>query len=79
MTVTIRPATEADFTPLGRMAASLVRLHHALDAQRFIIFEPIEPGYGRWLVRESQNDKAVVLVAEREGERMARPYAMFVP
>jgi ribosomal protein S18 acetylase RimI-like enzyme len=66
MNVTIRPATENDFEALGRMAASLVRLHHAFDAQRFFLVEPLEQGYGRWLVRESKNAEAIVLVAEQE-------------
>ena len=53
MNVTIRKATEDDFTALGRMAAALVRFHHALDDKRFLIVDNIEQGYGRWLVRES--------------------------
>jgi GNAT superfamily N-acetyltransferase len=72
---TIRLATENDQTDLGRMAAALVRMHHALDPQRFIIMEPIEQGYGRWLVRESQNPRAMVLVAEHEGKVVGYAYA----
>jgi ribosomal protein S18 acetylase RimI-like enzyme len=56
------------------MAAALVRMHHALDPQRFLIFEPIEQGYGRWLVRETQNEKAIVLVAERDAKVMGYVY-----
>jgi ribosomal protein S18 acetylase RimI-like enzyme len=63
MELTIRPASDADRADLGRMAAGLVRLHHALDARRFFLIEPIEDGYGRWLAREARNPRAVVLVA----------------
>ncbi len=56
------------------MAAALVRMHHTLDPQRFLIFEPIEQGYGRWLVRETGNDKAIVLVAEHEGKVVGYVY-----
>lgn len=72
---TIRLATESDQPDLGRMAAALVRMHHALDPERFIIMEPIEEGYGRWLVRESQNARAMVLVAEHEDKVVGYAYA----
>lgn len=52
---------------LGRMAASLVAMHHELDADRFVLFgsrEKTEEGYGRWLASQGQNEKAIVLVAE---------------
>jgi ribosomal protein S18 acetylase RimI-like enzyme len=71
----IRPATPSDKSPLGVMAAQLVRLHHAFDPQRFFIMEPIEEGYGKWLARQSSNAKAVVLVAEREGRLVGYTYA----
>ncbi|HEY2367745.1 MAG TPA: GNAT family N-acetyltransferase [Polyangiaceae bacterium] len=73
---TIRLGTEADAPDLGRMAAGLVRLHHAYDAQRFIMVEGnIEEGYGRWLARETKNERAVVLVAELEGKIVGYAYA----
>jgi ribosomal protein S18 acetylase RimI-like enzyme len=72
--IVIRPAEERDRVDLGRMAAVLVRMHHAFDPQRFLIFEPIEEGYGRWLVRETTNEKAFVLVAEHEGKVVGYVY-----
>jgi ribosomal protein S18 acetylase RimI-like enzyme len=67
---TIRRATKADLPAVARLAAKLVRLHHAFDPRRFLCEEPIEPGYERWFHHELANPKAVVLVAERaEGER----------
>ena len=77
---TIRLATEADMTELGRMAAAMVRMHHAFDSQRFLLIEgrdgrTLEQGYGNWLVRESQNPQAMVLVAEADGKVVGYAYA----
>lgn len=73
---TIRLGTEADAPEMGRMAAGLVRLHHAYDPQRFIMVEGnIEEGYGRWLARETKNERAIVLVAELEGKILGYAYA----
>jgi len=74
MPVIIRPATDDDQEPLGRLAGALVRLHHTLDPKRFFLVEPIEQGYGRWLVRESGNPNAIVLVAEQEGKVVGYAY-----
>ncbi|CAN5357625.1 hypothetical protein BH09MYX1_BH09MYX1_54580 [soil metagenome] len=63
--ITIRPATDADRARLGIMAGKLVRLHHAFDSLRFLRLDDVEEGYGRWLVKESANARAIVLVAER--------------
>ena len=68
-TMEIRSAREEDQPALGRMAASLVAMHHELDPDRFVLFgsrERTEEGYGRWLASQSQSDKAIVLVAEGE-------------
>jgi ribosomal protein S18 acetylase RimI-like enzyme len=73
--VIIRLGRESDAVDLGRMAGALVRMHHAYDPQRFMIREPIEEGYGRWLVRESQNPRAIVIVAELEGKIVGYAYA----
>jgi len=76
----IRPGTEGDAAELGRMAAAMVRMHHAFDAQRFLLIEgrdgrTLEQGYGGWLVRESQNPKAMVLVAETDSKVVGYAYA----
>lgn len=73
--VTIRPATLDDVPALGHMAAELVRMHHALDPERFLLVEPLEEGYGRWLGREASRDGALVLVAVRDGRVLAYAYA----
>ena len=75
--VLIRPAKEEDRAVLGRMAASLVVLHHDLDPQRFMLFgsrEKTEEGYGQWLVRQAGSDKAFVLVAELDAVLLGYVY-----
>jgi len=62
---TIRPATEAEMPAIARLAAKLVRQHHEMDPERFMVFEPIEPGYRRYLSTEALNPDAVVLAAVR--------------
>ena len=62
------------------MAAAMVRMHHAFDPQRFLLIEgrngsTLEQGYGNWLVRESQNPRAMVLVAEVDGKIAGYAYA----
>lgn len=65
----IRGAERADMPAVARLAAQLVRLHHAFDPRRFLCLEPLEPGYERWLTSELARRDAVILVAEkREGE-----------
>ncbi|MFT3775888.1 MAG: GNAT family N-acetyltransferase [Minicystis sp.] len=71
---TIRPATRADMPAVARLAARLVRFHHALDPHRFMCLEPIEPGYERWLTHELSDPKAVILVAERDGAPLGYVY-----
>lgn len=70
--VTVRPAVPGDREALGRMAGELVRFHHELDAARFLPGVGVEAGYGRWLIRETENPAAVVLVAEGEVEGARR-------
>lgn len=73
---TIRRATAVDGEALGRMGAALCRQHHAWDERRFLLPEQAEEGYRRFLVRESSNPRAVVLIAEREGEAVGYAYGI---
>lgn len=77
--VTIRPATEGDRVRLGEMAGKLVRLHHAFDEQRFLKLESVEEGYGRWLVKESAREAALVLVALRDDAVVGYLYGAMEP
>jgi len=62
--IRVRPAIEEDLPLLGALAASLVRQHHAYDAQRFVLPREVERGYREWFGRELGNAQAVILVAE---------------
>ena len=68
-TFIVREMTAADVPAVGRMAGKLVRMHHALDPQRFIELHNPEEGYGRYLGGELSNSRVVLLVVERAPER----------
>ncbi len=77
--VTIRRATKSDEAALGRYGAALMRLHHELDARRFVLTEHPETGYGRFLVSQIDDPEAVVLVAEQGGAVVGYVYAGLEP
>jgi ribosomal protein S18 acetylase RimI-like enzyme len=58
---------------VARLAAQLVRFHHALDPRRFMSIEPLELGYERWLTGEFANPGAVIVVAEQSSGGDAAP------
>ena len=64
--VRIRRATDADVPALGRLGASLLRLHYTYDPQRFMAprGDP-EEGYAGFLGRQLREEDAVIFVAER--------------
>jgi ribosomal protein S18 acetylase RimI-like enzyme len=70
MGLLVRDAREDDLDDVSKLAARLVRLHHAFDPQRFFLQEPVEEGYRWWLGRELSNKSAIVLVATLD-ERVA--------
>lgn len=74
MTLSIRPARPADLTVLGQMAGALVRYHHALDADRYLLVAGVEQGYASWFARELANPDAILLVAEDQGELLGYAY-----
>ena len=51
---------------MSQLAAELVRQHHRLDPQRFLLVEPIEEGYRRFFTGELRRKGALILVAEDE-------------
>ena len=74
--IVIRPATSADVPVLGRLAASLVRLHHDFDPQRFIAASPeTERRYGAFLGSQLAAPNVVVFVADRGGAVLGYTYA----
>jgi GNAT superfamily N-acetyltransferase len=78
--VRIRPGTKDDVPALGRLGASLMRLHHAFDAQRFLApsGNP-EEGYGRFLGSQLREPDSTVFVADRAGEVVGYVYAGIEP
>lgn len=68
MALKIRRAVLRDLSSLGRLGASLVRLHHEFDPRRF--FAPgshPERGYAEFLGTQLRARRAVLLVAELDG------------
>ena len=67
--ISIRPASSADVRTIGRLGAALVRLHHELDAERFLeATSQTEHGYASYVRSQLANRETIVLVAEREGQ-----------
>ncbi|HEX6851950.1 MAG TPA: GNAT family N-acetyltransferase [Candidatus Polarisedimenticolaceae bacterium] len=64
---TIRPARIEDVPAASRLAAALVRQHHAFDPDRFMLVEPVEEGYARFLSTQVDREGVVLLVAELDG------------
>jgi GNAT superfamily N-acetyltransferase len=60
----VRRARAADLPAVSRLAAALVRQHHAWDGQRFLLVEPVEDGYQWFFSREIKRKGALILVAE---------------
>jgi ribosomal protein S18 acetylase RimI-like enzyme len=67
----VRAAVSRDLPRVSQLAAQLVRQHHGLDAQRFMLVEPIEQGYQRFLAGELKRKGALVLVAEDDDASIA--------
>jgi ribosomal protein S18 acetylase RimI-like enzyme len=76
----VRRATLADLPVLGRLGASLVRLHYAFDPGRFMAPVPdAENGYAWFLGSQLSSPDAIVLVAERGGHIAGYLYAGVEP
>ena len=72
--ILVRRAKRSELSAVARMAAALVREHHLLDAQRFMLVEPVEVGYREWLGKEITRRGAVILVAEEDLEIVGYSY-----
>jgi GNAT superfamily N-acetyltransferase len=71
----IRPARPEDLPAVSKLAAALVRMHHRLDPQRFMLVEPVEDGYQWFFSREVKRKAARILVAEDDGRIVGYAYA----
>ena len=59
--VAIPPALSEDLQVLGRLGALLMRMHHDLDAARFVPATPrTADGYAAWLRRQLSEPDALV-------------------
>ena len=67
--IVIRAAATPDLRQVAELAGELVRMHHAVDAARFLLPDRVEEGYAWWLERELGRAEAVVLVAA-EGDQI---------
>lgn len=72
-TIHIRQANALDLPEVARLAASLVRLHHSLDASRFLLEEPVEDGYAWFFGKEIARKESVIFVAERRPNETDEP------
>ena len=61
--VVVRLAEPRNLAEVSRLAGALVRMHHAVDPQRFLLVDNVEDGYAWWLSRQLKSKNAVVLVA----------------
>ena len=64
--IEIRAAHSDDLTQVSKLAAALVRLHHKWDPKRFMLVEPLEQGYHRFVSGQLSDADVVLLVALRE-------------
>jgi ribosomal protein S18 acetylase RimI-like enzyme len=78
--VLLRRAEPRDLTTLGRLGASLVRAHHAFDAQRFLTpGRGVEAGYAHFLSTQLTEEDVAIFVAERVGSIVGYVYAGVEP
>jgi ribosomal protein S18 acetylase RimI-like enzyme len=76
----VRRAEARDAPALGRLGATLVRVHHELDRARFLpAGAGIESGYGRFLETQLRDENVVLFVAERAGRVVGYVYAGIEP
>lgn len=74
--VTVRLATLADSSAIGRLGALLVRTHHEFDAERFMAATPqTEHAYATFLGAQLEAADVVILVAEQDGRVVGYSYA----
>src|SRR5258708_38400433 len=76
----IRPAETRDLPALGRLGASMVRMHHDFDPQRFMAPGPdVEESYAWFLGTQLAEPDMFVGVAEGAGEVVGYVYAGLEP
>jgi ribosomal protein S18 acetylase RimI-like enzyme len=63
--ISVRRARVEDLAGAAELAGRLVRMHHAVDAGRFLLPDDVEAGYRHWFGRELTRREAVIVVALR--------------
>lgn len=76
MPVTIRRARPDDLPAVSRLAATLVRQHHAWDQERFMLIEPVDDGYRWFFSHELERQAALILVAELGDDDAGQPMTL---
>ena len=66
--IEVRAARPEDLKATAKLAAALVRQHHAYDPLRFMSIEPLEDGYERFLRTQVGREGVVLLVAVARGD-----------
>lgn len=61
--IEVRAARPEDLREAAKLAAALVRQHHAYDPLRFMSIEPLEDGYERFLRSQVDREGVVLHVA----------------
>jgi len=61
--IAVRAARPEDLQAAAKLAAALVREHHAYDPLRFMTIEPLEEGYLRFLRTQVDREGVVLTVA----------------
>lgn len=78
--VSIRKATPADLSALGRLGATLMRTHYAFDPNRFLApGDDPEGGYAWFLETQLDVPEAVIFVAEQDRQIVGYVYAGLEP
>jgi GNAT superfamily N-acetyltransferase len=79
-TISLRRAEFRDIPTLGRLGASLMRIHHEFNERRFMSpGENPEAGYGAFLASQLDNPEMLVLVAERQDVIVGYVWAAIEP